>query len=37
MNEFDDAITAMGATCEIAGFLLTNLEKNGFTREEAYW
>ena len=30
------ALTGIGAMCEIAGFMLTQLQKNGFTREEAY-
>ena len=38
-NELEDAlngmITAMGAACEMAGNLLRQLQKNGFTREEA--
>lgn len=37
MNEAaKDALTGIGAMCEIAGFMLTQLQKNGFTREEAY-
>jgi len=34
-DQLNDVINALGATCEIVGFLKTTLEKNGFTHEEA--
>lgn len=32
----EDLINALGALCEVAGFLYTNLIKNGFPEERAY-
>lgn len=32
----EEVIEGIGAMCEIAGFILAQLQKNGFTREEAY-
>lgn len=36
MGELDDMINAIGAVCEIAGFMLERLLDNGFSREEAF-
>ena len=36
MENIEEAINALGAVCEIAGFMFKQLRKNGFTREEAY-
>lgn len=32
----ENLINALGALCEIAGFLYTNLIKNGFPEDRAY-
>lgn len=35
-NPVKDIVTALGSMCEIAGILFDGLQKNGFTREEAF-
>lgn len=36
IDNIEQAITALGAICELAGFMFKQLIKNGFEREEAY-
>ena len=34
--DVEKAINALGALCEIAGFMFKQLQVNGFTRDEAF-
>jgi hypothetical protein len=36
-NPVKDIIAALGSMCEISGIIFDGLQKNGFTREEAFF